>query len=91
MGDFKKINKTNEEMQNAAAERETRSQKQNTTVKRLAGSESKIKDKVISAKVYPETWATFTAINKAQGMTNNSVINMLISEYVRNKKEILDS
>ena len=38
-------------------------------------------------KVYPKTWADFTAINKAQGMTNNSVINMLISEYVRNKKE----
>lgn len=45
------------------------------------------KDKVITAKVYPETWTYFTAINKAQGMTNNSVINMLISEYVRNKKE----
>lgn len=49
----------------------------------------KKKDKVITAKVYPETWAEFTAINKAQGMTNNSVVNMLISEYVRNKKEIL--
>lgn len=51
---------------------------------------SQKKDKVITAKVYPETWANFTAINKAQGMTNNSVINMLISEYVRNKKEILN-
>ena len=50
---------------------------------------SRKKDKVVTAKVYPETWADFTAINKAQGMTNNSVINMLISEYVRNKKEIL--
>lgn len=49
----------------------------------------KKKNKVITAKVYPETWAKFTAINKAQGMTNNSVVNMLISEYVRNKKEIL--
>lgn len=48
------------------------------------------KDKVVTAKVYPDTWATFTAINRAQGMTNNSVINMLISEYVRNKKEILN-
>lgn len=47
------------------------------------------KDKVITAKVYPDTWASFTAINRAQGMTNNSVINMLISEYVRSKKEIL--
>ena len=50
---------------------------------------SRKKNKVITAKVYPETWAEFTAINKAQGMTNNSVINMLISEYVRNKKVIL--
>lgn len=49
----------------------------------------KKKDKVISAKVYPETWETFTEINRAQGMTNNSVINMLISEYIREKKEIL--
>ena len=48
------------------------------------------KDKVITAKVYPKTWADFTAINRAQGMTNNSVVNMLISEYVRSKKEILE-
>jgi len=47
----------------------------------------KKKDKVITAKVYPETWQAFTDINKAQGMTNNSVINMLISEYVRSKKD----
>lgn len=51
---------------------------------------SKKKDKVVTAKVYPDTWAIFTAINKAQGMTNNSVINMLISNYVRDKKEILE-
>ena len=50
----------------------------------------KKKDKVISAKVYPDTWELFTAINKAQGMTNNSVINMLISNYIRDKKEILE-
>ena len=47
----------------------------------------KKKDKVITAKVYPETWQIFTEINKAQGMTNNSVINMLLSEYVRSKKD----
>lgn len=51
---------------------------------------AKKKDKVVTAKVYPETWADFTAINRAQGMTNNSVINMLVSEYVRSKKEILN-
>lgn len=62
---------------------------QNKATKPVAEANRK-KDKVITAKVYPETWADFTAINKAQGMTNNSVINMLISEYVRSKKEILE-
>ena len=60
-----------------------------TEEKVVKSKTSKKKDKVVTAKVYPDTWAIFTAINKAQGMTNNSVINMLISEYVRNKKEIL--
>ena len=87
MGDFKK---TNSAMQNAAAEREARTQGQSNTVKKLAGSDSKIKDKVVSAKVYPETWAEFTAINKARGMTNNSVLNMLVSDYVRKQKVILE-
>lgn len=48
------------------------------------------KDKVVTAKVYPETWAEFVAINRARGMTNNSVINMLITEYIRNNKVILE-
>lgn len=87
MGDFKK---TNSAMQNAAVEREARTQGQSSTVKKLAGSDSKIKDKVVSAKVYPETWAEFTAINKARGMTNNSVLNMLVSDYVRKQKVILE-
>lgn len=60
-----------------------------TTEKKHPEVLEKKKDKVISAKVFPDTWETFTEINRAQGMTNNSVINMLISEYVRNKKEIL--
>ena len=40
--------------------------------------------------VDPETWARFTEINRAQGMTNNSVINMLISQYVRNNEGLLN-
>ena len=87
MGDFNKNVKT--DIKEAVAAREAKSSQNVDTVKTIVGS-NKIKDKVISAKVYPETWATFTAINKAQGMTNNSVINMLISEYIRNKKEIIE-
>ena len=88
MGDFKKTTKTKIDMRDAVEERESRARASTKTVKAFIEG-SKIKDKMISAKVYPETWATFTAINKAQGMTNNSVINMLISQYIRENKEIL--
>ena len=50
----------------------------------------KKKDKVVTAKVYPETWAAFTQINQAQGMTNNSAINMLISRYIMENKVLLN-
>lgn len=47
------------------------------------------KDKQISAKVNERTYAMFSAINKIYGLSNNSTLNMLISEYVRDKKDIL--
>lgn len=61
----------------------------NTESEELIEKKVKKKDKVITAKVYPETWELFTLINKEQGMSNNSVINMLVSEYVRDNKDIL--
>ncbi|MDO5147660.1 MAG: hypothetical protein Q4D60_11740 [Eubacteriales bacterium] len=87
MGDFKK---TNSAMQNAAAKREARSQGQSSTVKKLTGTDSKIKNKIISAKVYPETWERFTQINKAQGITNNSAINMIITKYIRENERMFN-
>lgn len=48
------------------------------------------KDKQISAKVNAGTYAAFTKINEAQGMSNNSVLNMLISKYVRENREIIE-
>lgn len=48
------------------------------------------KDKQISAKVNTETYAAFSKINEAQGMSNNSVLNMLISQYVRANKDIIE-
>ena len=84
MGDLKKKSTVE-----AAAEREERGARKSGTVKRISGGGNN-KDKIISAKVYPETWARFTEINRAQGMTNNSVINMLISQYVRNNEGLLN-
>lgn len=48
------------------------------------------KDKQISAKVNMKMYNVFTMINKAQGMSNNSALNMLIAKYVRENRVILD-
>lgn len=48
------------------------------------------KDKQISAKVNLKVYNLFTQINKAQGISNNSALNMLINKYVRENKGILD-
>lgn len=48
------------------------------------------KDKQISAKVNMKMYNAFTTINKAQGISNNSALNMLIAKYVRENRVILD-
>ena len=48
------------------------------------------KDKQISAKVNEKVYRLFTQINKSQGISNNSALNMIISRYVRENKGILD-
>lgn len=47
------------------------------------------KQKIISAKIHTHTWNKFTQINKAQGMTNNSALNMIVSKYIRDNSNIL--
>lgn len=49
------------------------------------------KDKQVSAKVNPYSWELFTRINKAQGLSNNSALNMIINKYIRENKGILDN
>ena len=44
----------------------------------------------ISAKVNMKIYSAFTTINKLQGISNNSALNMLITKYVRENKEILE-
>ena len=48
------------------------------------------KDKQISAKVNMKMYSAFTTINKAQGISNNSALNMLIAKYVRDNRAILE-
>ena len=48
------------------------------------------KDKQISAQVNMKMYSAFTTINKAQGISNNSALNMLIAKYVRENRVILE-
>lgn len=48
------------------------------------------KDKQISAKVNMKMYNAFTAINRIQGLSNNSALNMIITKYVRENKSILE-
>lgn len=81
----------NLEMEEKAAEREQRGKSQSGTVRRVAGkTNSSGKTKLISAKVSPEQWALFTRINKARGSSNNSALNVLIAEFIKDNQEYLD-
>lgn len=51
---------------------------------------SQQKDKQISAKVNENVYRQFTEINKNQGLSNNSALNMIISKYVREYKGLLE-
>lgn len=88
MGDFKKS-------MNVADmdERESRGSQHRSVKSIVSGPKStgaQKKDKVISAKVYPDMWNKFSKINKSQGMTNSSVLNKLIAEYVRDNAQWLN-
>lgn len=48
------------------------------------------KNKMISAKVNDAMYNQFSAINHARGASNNSILNMLISDYVAKHKSILE-
>ena len=48
------------------------------------------KNKQISAKVNDKLYKAFTQINKIQGLSNNSAMNMLMIKYVRENREILE-
>ena len=70
-----------------SAEKDTKPKR--SAVGQISSSDSS-KDKQISAKVNSGVYAEFTAINKAQGLSNNSALNMIINRYVRENRGILE-
>ena len=66
-----------------------RNTKERKTVEKII-SRTGAKDKQISAKVNMKMYNDFTEINRLQGLSNNSAINMLISKYVRENRNLLE-
>ena len=59
-------------------------------VTELAGDERDDKrSKTLSLRVYADIHDAFTRINRRRGMSTNSVLNMLITQYIRENKDIL--
>ena len=48
------------------------------------------KDKGFSGKINSELWDKFSRINQANGVSNNSAINLLIANFVRDHRNILE-
>ena len=88
------LDKMEEEKNLEEAQKNQESPKKVTTTGRKTSvldiADNSGKDKQISAKVNEKVYRLFTQINKAQGISNNSALNMIISRYVRENKGILD-
>lgn len=86
--------KMQEEQEDQKKNASIKSNNDNSTRKHSAlnkiSSNDSSKDKQISAKVNSNVYALFTEINKAQGISNNSALNMILTKYVRENKAILD-
>lgn len=86
----KNIGKSLEER---AAEREARRQEtvhiDNTTIKNMVKKPNG-KDRAISARVNGTTYTNFKKICEARGITSNACLNMLITDYVRENKGVID-
>lgn len=87
------IDALQEEEKQEMKDKEQKQRENTSNVKRPVEqivSKDGAKDKQISAKVNMKIYDAFTKINKLQGISNNSALNMLITKYVRENKDILD-
>ena len=87
------IDALQEEEKQEMKDKEQKQRENTSNVKRPVEqivSKDGAKDKQISAKVNMKIYNAFTKINKLQGISNNSALNMLITKYVRENKDILD-
>lgn len=93
MGDMVKKQVEKKSLAEKNAEREARKQEtvhtENETIENLA-KKSIGKDKPISARVNGTTYTNFKKICEARGITSNACLNMLITDFVRENKAIIE-
>jgi len=70
------------------AEAQTSKETKNV-VKKIMKNNKRNDVRQISAKVNRDTYEKFTEICKLNGMSNNSCLNMIIAEFVREKSHLL--
>lgn len=61
-----------------------------SVVNKMTKHKGLAKDKPISAKVNSDIYHTFTLICQYKGISNNSAINMILNEYVRDHAYLLE-
>ena len=71
------------------AEAQTTKETKNV-VKKIMKNNKRTDVRQISAKVNRDTYEKFTEICKLNGMSNNSCLNMIIAEFVREKSHLLN-
>lgn len=88
MGDIPK-----KSMAEKAAEREQRKKEivhhENSTIDKYSRKKTR-KDRAISARVNDGTYSDFKRICEERGLTSNAVINMLITDFVRENRFVLE-
>ena len=93
MGDMAKKNVKRKSLEERALERDAKKQEtvhnENETIAKLS-EKRKGKDKAISARVNGATYTKFKRICEARGITSNACINMLITDFVRENKGVLE-
>ena len=96
MGDIVKkpgIKPERRSLEERAAERDWRKQStarsENETIDNLA-KKAGCKDRAISARVNGATYLNFKRICAARGITSNACLNMLITDFVRENKKIIE-
>lgn len=79
-----------EQAQAAEASRSMPEEISTSVSSRKAPSRLVTKDKAISARVNSETYDRFKRICEARGASANAVLNMLMSDYVREHRDLLE-